>query len=170
MELPDNQLGDTRELHLAWLDFYRQTVERKLAGLSETDLRASRLPSGWSPLELVKHLVHIERRWIRWGFAAEPFERPWGDSGGVEDEPWRLEDDDTPDSLLTQLRAGGERSRQVVEAADDLAEHAAAGGRFSAEEKAPTLNWVLFHVLQEYARHVGQLDIARELADGGTGE
>ncbi|MDX6283072.1 MAG: hypothetical protein QOH03_4143, partial [Kribbellaceae bacterium] len=37
--LPDDQLGDTRELHLAWLDFYRGTVERKLAGLSDADLR-----------------------------------------------------------------------------------------------------------------------------------
>jgi hypothetical protein len=29
---------------------------------------------------------------------------------------------------------------------------------------------ILFHLLQEYARHVGQLDIARELIDGQTGE
>jgi hypothetical protein len=29
---------------------------------------------------------------------------------------------------------------------------------------------VLFHVLQEYARHAGHLDIARELVDGVTGE
>jgi uncharacterized protein DUF664 len=28
----------------------------------------------------------------------------------------------------------------------------------------------MFHMLQEYARHVGQLDVVRELADGVTGE
>jgi len=28
----------------------------------------------------------------------------------------------------------------------------------------------LFHLLQEYARHVGHLDVARELADGQVGE
>lgn len=169
MELPDDQLGDTRELHLAWLDYYRQTVERKLTGLSEAGLTTSRLPSGWSPLELAKHLVYMERRWIRWGFKAEPFDQPWSDSGGTEDQPWQLEAGDSLDSLLAEMRAGGERTRQVV-GRDDLAEHAAAGGRFSDAEERPTLNWVLFHVLQEYARHVGQLDIARELADGGTGE
>jgi Protein of unknown function (DUF664) len=27
-----------------------------------------------------------------------------------------------------------------------------------------------YHVLQEYARHAGQLDVVRELADGSTGE
>jgi uncharacterized damage-inducible protein DinB len=170
MELPDDQLADTRELHLAWLDYYRQAVERKLAGLSEADLRSSRLPSGWSPLELVKHLVYMERRWIRWGFMAESFDQPWGDSAGTEDAPWALEAGDTLAGLLAEMRAGGERARQVVGSANDLAEHAAAGGRFSAGKEMPTLNWVLFHVLQEYARHVGQLDIARELADGGTGE
>jgi len=29
---------------------------------------------------------------------------------------------------------------------------------------------ILFHLLQEYARHVGYLDIARELIDGTKGE
>ena len=34
----------------------------------------------------------------------------------------------------------------------------------------PTLERVLFHLLQEYARHVGHLDVVRELADGEVGE
>ena len=33
-----------------------------------------------------------------------------------------------------------------------------------------TLERVLFHLLQEYARHIGQLDIVSELADGPVGE
>jgi hypothetical protein len=166
--LPDGRLGDTRELHLAWLDFYRETVERKLAGLSDAELRTSRLPSGWSPLELLKHLVSMERRWLRWGFVAEPFEQPFADSGGIDDGQWQLEPEDTLDDLLAELRAGGERAREIV--AGDLAAKAALGGRFETDADRPTLNWILFHVLQEYARHVGQLDIARELADGATGE
>jgi uncharacterized damage-inducible protein DinB len=166
--LPDDQLSDTRELHLAWLDFYRETVARKLTGLSDAELRTSRLPSGWSPLELLKHLVFMERRWLRWGFAAEPFDEPFADSAGIDDGPWRLEPSDTLDELLAALRDGGVRAREIV--TGDLAAKAAIGGRFGAEGERPTLNWILFHVLQEYARHVGQLDIARELADGATGE
>ena len=34
----------------------------------------------------------------------------------------------------------------------------------------PTLERVLFHLLQEYARHVGHLDVVRELMDGKVGE
>jgi hypothetical protein len=32
------------------------------------------------------------------------------------------------------------------------------------------LQWICFHVLQEYARHVGHLDVVVELAGGPTGE
>ncbi len=167
--LPDNQLSDTRDLHLAWLDYYRQTVERKLTGLSETELRSSRLPSGWSPLELLKHLVFMERRWLRWGYLAEPFDQPWGDSGGFDEAPWQLDDGDDLDGLLGQLREGAERTREIV-SGSSLESKGAIGGRFGPDHQPPTLNWVLFHVLQEYARHIGQLDVARELADGVTGE
>jgi hypothetical protein len=42
------------------------------------------------------------------------------------------------------------------------------GGRFSSDP--PTLGWILAHLLQEYARHVGHLDVVRELIDGSVGE
>ena len=45
---------------------------------------------------------------------------------------------------------------------------AAIGGRFS--DDPPTLSWICFHVLQEYSRHVGHLDVVVELAGGPTGE
>jgi uncharacterized damage-inducible protein DinB len=165
---PARDLADTIELHLQYLDRYRGIIEAKLTGLSDADLRNSRLPSGWSPLELLKHLVFMERRWLRWGFAGEAVDHPWGDSGDDPDAPWQLEPGDTLDGLLAQLHAGGQFTRQVVSGRDP-ATVAAAGGRFDADNR-PTLNWILFHVLQEYARHAGHLDVARELADGATGE
>nr|WP_202888451.1 DinB family protein [Kribbella solani] len=155
-------------MHLQYLDRYRGIVENKLTGLSETELRTSRMPSGWSPLELLKHLVFMERRWLRWGFTAEQVEHPWGDSGDDPDGRWELAPGDTLESLLAQLHAGGEYTRHVVAGADP-ATVAPAGGRFGTDDR-PTLNWILFHVLQEYARHAGHLDVARELADGVTGE
>ena len=42
--------------------------------------------------------------------------------------------------------------------------------RFADESAAPQLHWILLHLIQEYARHAGHLDIARELIDGVTGE
>ncbi|TCC19683.1 DinB family protein [Kribbella speibonae] len=165
---PPRDLADTLELHLQYLDRYRDIIEKKLVGLSDSDLRSSRLPSGWTPLELLKHLIFMERRWLRWGFTGEQVEHPWGDSADDPDGPWTVEAGDTLKGLLVQLHAGGEFTRSVV-AGEDPATVAAAGGRFTTDNR-PTLNWILFHVLQEYARHAGHLDVARELADGATGE
>ncbi|GAA1575983.1 MULTISPECIES: DinB family protein [Kribbella] len=165
---PAREVADTIELHLQYLDQYRGIISAKLTGLSEADLRSSRLPSGWTPLELLKHLVYMERRWLRWGFTAEQVEHPWGDSADDPDGRWTLAPEDTLDGLLAQLHAGGEFTRRVVSGRDP-AERAPAGGRFGTDDR-PTLNWILFHVLQEYARHAGHLDVARELIDGATGE
>ncbi|NYV78303.1 DUF664 domain-containing protein, partial [Streptomyces sp. UH6] len=76
---------------VAYLDHYRATVARTTAGLTEARLRTSLVPSGWSPLELLSHLVHMERRWFVWGFLAEPVEEPWGDrEGGAKGGRWAV--------------------------------------------------------------------------------
>ena len=51
----------------------------------------------------------------------------------------------------------------------DLAETGRPGERWEGAEPA-TLERVLFHVLQEYARHAGHLDVVRELIHGTVGE
>ncbi|WP_067974598.1 DinB family protein [Nocardiopsis trehalosi] len=165
---PPITLSAPRELLNAYLDHYRAVVLRKLDGMAEADLRTSRLPSGWTPLELVRHLAYVERRWFQWGFAAEPVPEPWGDSAPGT-ERWHVPDDASVGSVLDFYRAQCARSREVAAAAD-LGDRARVGGRFATPEDAPTLGWICFHVLQEYARHAGHLDVARELADGATGE
>ncbi len=61
----------------------------------------------------------------------------------------------------------GERTTALL-AEHSLDEAAPPGPRFDHEP--PTLSWICFHVLQEYARHAGHLDIAVELAGGEVGE
>lgn len=164
---PDPSLADPYALLIGYLDHYRETVARKLDGLPEEELRRSRLPSGWSPLELVRHLTYVERRWLCWGFEAEPVPEPWGDQDDAG--RWRVPEMATVGDVLAAFRTQCARSREVVRAARPDA-RARVGGRFPTQDEAPTLAWILFHLLQEYARHVGQLDVARELADGATGE
>ena len=165
---PDREISDPRKLLLDYLDYYRSVIIRKLDGLAEQELRTSRLPSGWTPLELLKHLVYMEQRWLRWGFAAEQVSAPWGDRG--DDGRWRVEPQETVADLVAALSAGGARTSAIVERSG-LRDVAAIGGRFGDDDpKPPTLAWILLHVLQEYARHAGHLDIVRELADGVTGE
>ena len=157
--------ADLRGLLLDYLDFYRSVVAGKVTGLGEDELRSSRLPSGWTPAGMVVHLTFMERRWLQWGFLGEPVAEPWGD---VADDGWITPTDALP-ALLARLDAVGARTRQIVRA-HDLHERAATGGRFGEGDEPPHLQWILLHVLQEYARHAGHLDLARELADGATGE
>jgi uncharacterized damage-inducible protein DinB len=158
---PPATTSDPLELLLGYLDWYRDTLLRKVDGLSDAQLRAPVEPLAWSPLGLIRHLGWVERRWLRWGFAAEPVP-PYPDG-----DEWHL-DAPTAD-ILAAYRAEVARSRELT-AGSDLASPSRTGGRFPDAAQAPTLGRILFHLLQEYARHVGQLDVARELIDGTTGE
>jgi hypothetical protein len=35
---------------------------------------------------------------------------------------------------------------------------------------APSLRWIVVHMIEEYARHNGHADLLRESVDGATGE
>jgi uncharacterized damage-inducible protein DinB len=158
--------ADSRsKVFLRYLDYFRARVIGKLRELPPDELHARRLPSGWSPLELVKHLRYMERRWLEWGFMGQPVPDPWGDQ---VDGRWVLKDSDTRESLIADLTAQAARSREIIEA-HDLGEIGQPGERWAGGDPA-NLERVLFHVLQEYARHLGHLDIVVELATGKAGE
>lgn len=161
---PHTAASDPAEAFIAYLDFFRDAARRKVVGLDDAALRSRPLPSDWSPAELISHLVHMERRWLVWGFLGEAVVDPWRDHiAGDSSAPWTT--DRSIDELLSDLAEGGRRTTEIVEA-HDLSDRAATGGRFRAGDTAPTLVAILFHVMQEYARHLGHLDVARELIDG----
>jgi len=153
------------EVFVRYLDYFRENLIDKVAALPEEELRRSRLPSGWTPLELVKHLRFVELRWISWGFQGRDVGDPWGDE---RDDRWHVTADETRDGLVAALREQGRHTAAVV-AAGDLETIGAPGPRWDGEPPA-SLERVLFHLTQEYARHVGHLDIVAELAGQPTGE
>ena len=158
--------AEPTELLLGYLDWYRDALARKLSGLTDEQLRAPVAPLGWSPLGLIQHLGWVERRWMRWGFAAEDVLAypPGGDA-----EEWGIPPGRPTDAVMATYREEVEASRRIASSAP-IDTTAQLGGRFATAEEAPTLGRILFHLLQEYARHAGQLDVARELIDGVTGE
>jgi hypothetical protein len=165
---PPETVADPRELLLGYLDYYRAAVLRKLDGMSEAELRGSRLPSGWSPLALLRHLAFVERRWLRWGFAAEAVDPVAGDRD-PDTGVFQVGADESVEDVKAFYLDECARSREIVAGAD-LSDLAATGEGFNSPDDIPTLVWILFHMLGEYARHIGQLDVVRELADGTTGE
>jgi len=158
--------ADSRiEVFLGYLDYFRSVLLHKVDGLSDSELRSSRLPSGWTPIELLKHLTYVELRWLEWGFEGRDVGDPWGDN---REGRWYVAPDESLGDLVAALHSQAARSRAVIEA-HDLTDVGAPGERWDGAAPPP-LERVLFHLVQEYARHVGHLDIVRELADGNVGE
>jgi uncharacterized damage-inducible protein DinB len=153
------------EVFLRYLDYFRETILAKVSALPDHELRRSGLPSGWTPLELLKHLRYVELRWIEWGFQGGEVADPWGDRRA---DRWYVASDETRDELAAALRAQGAHTAAVV-TSNELTTVGVPGPRWDGEPPAP-LDRVLFHLLQEYARHLGHLDIVAELAGGPVGE
>lgn len=157
---------DLRGLLLDYLDFYRGLVINKLDGLSAEQLTHSNVPTQWTPAGMVNHLTNVERRWLGWGFLGQPVEDPWRDA--TADGGW-ITPEFSFEELKELLLETGRSTRRLVES-HELTEYSQVGGKFQAQEEAPHLHWILLHLLQEYARHVGHLDISREMHAGASGE
>ena len=162
---PTNAIDSPSEVLLGYLDYFRSVAVDKLTGMSDDALTSSTLPSGWTPLALLKHLAYVERRWLEWGFEGAPVGDVWGDLRG---DRFHAAPDETLDVLVAQLHERAAITRAIV-ARHPLDEVGKPGERWDGEPPA-RLDRVLLHLLQEYARHCGHLDIVRELYDGRAGE
>lgn len=158
-------LGDEAATLEGFLDFLRASVRDKCEGLSDEQAAQAPLGSLTSPIGLVRHLADVERHW-----SVEIL-------GGVPDAEvgyrWMREED--PDAEF-RVEAGA----SLAEALEDYAAACAASraqmaGRAMDEEvrgmrEARSVRWVVVHLVEETARHLGHLDAVRELIDGRTGE
>ncbi len=144
-----------RETLQALLQYQRDSLVKKVEGVSEHAARASPVASGTSLLWLLRHMARAESIWLLHRFAGRP---PF-----VEDDELRPED--TVRSAVAAYRETWRRSDAVVADAPDLDAPALDPGAGTQV----SLRWVLMHLLEETARHAGHADILRELIDGQTG-
>ncbi|MER6302412.1 DinB family protein [Kitasatospora sp. NPDC001539] len=157
---PPSVNADERTTLLAFLDYLREAVIGKVAGVSDEDARRPGVASGTSLLWLVRHLTVVERNWFEWAYA------------GLGEAP--SESDDLPlESLGTAeavdaYRDAIARSNAVAAAAPDLDRPGVRSLRPDATE-GPSLRWVLVHMIEETGRHAGHADIIREQLDGAVG-
>ena len=112
---PTSLAGSPADVFLGYLEFFRDRLTGKLRVLPAAELRSSRLPSGWTPLELLKHLRHVERRWLEWGFAGADIKDPWADQW---DERWHVGPAETLESLLADLDAQAVVSTAIITSHD----------------------------------------------------
>ena len=165
--------ADTQEEELemleAYLELQRQTILAKTAGLDREGM-ARRLPSSTLSLGgLVYHLALVEESWMEARFAGRQLREPWRgvDFGADPEWEFRTGGELDPEEVRQRYREAGQRTRRVVAEAgnpDHLSSLPAHNGRpFS-------LRWVMLHLIEETARHIGHADLIREAIDGSIGE
>lgn len=157
---------------LGFLEYQRATLGWKCSGLDAAGLWATVGSSTMTLGGMLKHLSLVEDIWLsQWLRGRDPMP-PWNavDWDGDPDWDWESAARDTREQLLAQWREAVACSRANVEEAladgglDRLAQRTWPDGR------APSLRWILCHMIEEYARHNGHADLLRESADGLTGE
>jgi uncharacterized damage-inducible protein DinB len=153
--------GDERAMLEGWLDWHRQTLLQKCAGLAVDQLKLAAVePSNLTLLGLLRHMSAVERLWFR----------------------IRAAGSDLPD-LYDSLNDGDFNGAQEADAGTDYATYLAELGAVrkaiaglpldhefaTARTPAISLRWVYLHMIEEYARHNGHADLLRERIDGATG-
>jgi uncharacterized damage-inducible protein DinB len=156
---------DERAMLGTFLDYVRATVHAKCVDLSEADARRAPLPA--SPLMtlagLVSHLRWVEYWWFEVMLLGEEDRGPWTDED--PDREMRIAVESPIADLLDEYESQCARYRELVSRMDlDTWTE-----RNISNRKPVTLRWILFHLIEETARHNGHLDILREMADGVTG-
>ena len=161
--------ADEQTTLLAYLDYHRDTLRNKTAGLTAEQLDTALPPSSMTLGGMLKHLALVEHWWFVCVFEGQEYGAPWApvDWEADRDWDWHSAVDDTPEELRALLDREIAASDAVVRRATDLGQLSRRAGR---DGTPYSLRWILTHMVEEYARHNGHADLIRESIDGQVGE
>jgi uncharacterized damage-inducible protein DinB len=148
-----------RDMLIDYLQRQRDLVLWKLDGLRDSDARSVETPTGLTIQGIVHHLMDVERSWLRRWFAGQQGVPVAGINDGYVVEPKPPGDTSLADLRAAYIQESRRCDRVVADySLDD-----------TGANVAHTLRWILHHLIEETARHLGHLDLLRERADGQTG-
>lgn len=164
--------GDETQTLLGFLDYQRATFLWKCEGLDAAGLNVSVAASTMTLGGMLKHLALVENYWfVQWLLGRDPGP-PWEavDWDADPDWDWHSAVEDSPEELVRLWQEAAERSRAAVEEALTRGGLDQMPGKTWTDGTAPSMRWILCHMIEEYARHNGHADLIREAVDGATGE
>jgi len=161
--------ADERTTLVAFLDWHRDTLRMKTAGLDAEQLDIALPPSDMTLGGMLKHLALVEDWWFGIVFLGRTASPPFDDVDWDADEDWDWHSASgaTPEELRALFDRFVEASDQVITAAESL--ERIAEGRRGKTGEGISLRWILVHMIEEYARHNGHADLIRQSIDGATG-
>ncbi len=151
-----------REMLESWLDYHRDTLVWKCAGLTDEQLKQRTCPpSTLTLLGLVRHMTEVENMW---------FGHFVGERGQV------YSTDEWPDADFDDLEKADPSEAFAAFMSKCAQSRERATGRgldetfVSRRGSEISLRWIYVHMIEEYARHNGHADLIREAIDGATGD
>ncbi|GAA3591957.1 DinB family protein [Kineosporia mesophila] len=170
---PEPPFGGTEaETLIGFLEYLRATFAWKTGGLDAAGFSVTVPPSDMTLGGMVKHLAYVEDWWFGcFLLGAEP-SPPWDtvDWNADGDWDWHSAADDTPEQVLALWQASVDRSREAVAKALTQGDMSQLAPRVHRTGRAPSLRWIVTHMIEEYARHCGHADLLRQAVDGSVGE
>jgi hypothetical protein len=154
---------DEKTTLLAFLGHQRAFLIRKASGLTEEQVRiAACPPSDLTLLGLVRHAAEVERGWAKRGIAGLDIE-PLFCSDADRDGDFHPPADATMADALATMQSEAAHADAIYRNVrlDDIEK---------SERAFYSIRWILIHLIEEYARHLGHADLIREAIDGQTGE
>jgi len=148
---------DEMSMARGWLQHLRDSAIFKVEGLDPTQLRWQPAPTANSLGVLVVHLGYSERLWLRVIGAGEEMDMAWRARMFELAEGWGV------DQAVAFYREESRGADAVLDQVTSLDLPSRGGFR------PTTFRWAVFHLIEETARHVGHMDITRELLDGSIG-
>jgi uncharacterized damage-inducible protein DinB len=167
---PPVAAGETATL-LGFLDFQRATFAWKCSDLDAAGLQATVGVSSMTLGGMLKHLALVEESWFcRW--LGRDMRQLWREVDWDADPDWEWHSaaHDAPEELRALWEESVARARTSLGAALAEGDLGQLATRTWPDGRAPSLRWIVCHMIEEYARHNGHADLIRESVDGSTGE
>ena len=114
---------------------------------------------------LLKHLAYVEDYWFSQSLHGRAKQPPWDtvDWKADPDWEWHSAAEDSPEQLFALWQEAAERVPVACGRSPGARWPGAARPAYLAHGEAPSLRWILVHMIEEYARHNGHADLIREV-------
>ncbi|MEL6981007.1 MAG: DinB family protein [Actinomycetota bacterium] len=169
--LPDiDDAADEAATLQQFLRYQRVVFVRKVEGLTTEQANQALAPSDLTLAKLARHLSFVEDFWASVVFAGEEPQPPWSTAPWEDDPDWEMTSaaDHEIEVLVSDLVTAWSRADAIYDGAESLGQLSVNP---SGQEPAHrSLRWILVHLIEEYARHLGHADYLRQAVDGTTGD
>ncbi|GAB3217228.1 DinB family protein [Mycolicibacterium hippocampi] len=143
-------------------------------GLTDEQARSAPSVSALSIGGLIKHVTNCQRGWMERVAAAPQLaasdQRPMAEQAADYGDEFVMREDETLAGILEEFDKQNAETIRLIETAD-------LGAAVPIPQDVPwfpkdvpawSVRWVIFHMIEELARHAGHGDIVRESIDGAT--